>query len=332
MASSIGRIHEEAADELARLDVISSVAPPAFAAALRLSAIADLDGLGAAAPTGPTTANGATTDKGTRALVAAFGSVPLEQSHPRLAAWQRFVEDEERRARGGLHLTRSTLGRAPTAHGGEVRAGATQAGGEVARAGETADLALVSALDAALRTSLPRASALDRALAVSSAIPDRAISEAAAGLILCAEGRTDRLRLLPFVMVPEPERAVAIIEWNDGNDAPWSMLALGALASSARVRREALERAVTGVPAEDELLDSLGRAAITARRALAVLRDDLAVTMPGLATALGLSRPAAGNALDRLAAIGLATEVSGRQRDRVFAYPAALSVAAAPRS
>jgi DNA-binding MarR family transcriptional regulator len=74
---------------------------------------------------------------------------------------------------------------------------------------------------------------------------------------------------------------------------------------------------------EDEHLAQVGRAAVTGRRALAVLRDALATSVPDLSERLSLSRPAAGAALERLVELGLAEEVTGRARDRVFVYAAA---------
>jgi DNA-binding Lrp family transcriptional regulator len=73
----------------------------------------------------------------------------------------------------------------------------------------------------------------------------------------------------------------------------------------------------------------LGRAAITARSALALLRRRFVTTIPALADDLGLSRPAANDAVERLVALGLAREVTGRARDRVFAYGAADTMAGA---
>jgi ribosomal protein S25 len=58
-----------------------------------------------------------------------------------------------------------------------------------------------------------------------------------------------------------------------------------------------------------------------------VLRESFAITMPTLADRLSVSRPAAADALERLVALGVAAEVTGRRRDRVYAYEAALSVA-----
>ena len=58
-----------------------------------------------------------------------------------------------------------------------------------------------------------------------------------------------------------------------------------------------------------------------------VLRDELATSIPALATRLDCSRPAASDAVDRLVAAELATEVTDRARDRVFALTAALESA-----
>ena len=51
--------------------------------------------------------------------------------------------------------------------------------------------------------------------------------------------------------------------------------------------------------------------------------------MPSLSDDLELSRPAAADALERLVDAGLATEITGRRRDRVYAYDAALAIAGA---
>ncbi len=54
--------------------------------------------------------------------------------------------------------------------------------------------------------------------------------------------------------------------------------------------------------------------------------------MPSLAADLALSRPAAADALERLGDAGLAVEITGRRRDRVYAYEAALAIAGAAAS
>ncbi|MFM9014310.1 MAG: hypothetical protein ACKORK_12260 [Gemmatimonadota bacterium] len=84
-----------------------------------------------------------------------------------------------------------------------------------------------------------------------------------------------------------------------------------------RARLAAIVRAVA---AEEDRLAALGRAGHTARRALPLLRRQGALTMPILSEDLGISRPAATDALERMAAAGCAVELTGRARDRVWGY------------
>jgi DNA-binding MarR family transcriptional regulator len=102
---------------------------------------------------------------------------------------------------------------------------------------------------------------------------------------------------------------------------------LATVARRAREARRAVESALRGLPQEDVRLDGLGRAAISARRALAHLRAHAVTTMPLLAEELQLSRPAASDALERLVTAGLVRELTGRARDRVYAYEAACAIA-----
>lgn len=134
----------------------------------------------------------------------------------------------------------------------------------------------------------------------------------------------DRVWMLPFARMDMGARHTAVESWRAGEEAPWQGLALEALAVAARSLRVRVERSLAALPAEDERLDTLGRAAITARRALAALRDELATTVPALADMLGISRPAAGDALGRLVELGAAVELTGRQRGRAFGCAAPL--------
>lgn len=140
--------------------------------------------------------------------------------------------------------------------------------------------------------------------------------------MLCAAGHTDRIRLLPFAELDAAAREEALAAWDEGDEAPFAQLALAECARAARATRQWVVAALAGIPAEDAKLDTLGRAAITARRALAALRQSVGATVPSLATALACSRPAAGDALDRLVELQLAHEITGRGRDRVFVWSA----------
>lgn len=285
---------EDAADALARLDLACHLAPPALPLALRLATISDLAGAG---------------PKGTRALAVAFADVALAGLDPQLARWADFIEEEERRSRGGAPLTLARL----------LRAGLPT---------HVADPARLSDMERALRPSAahPRPAALHRALDISATIGDRAFGEAAAALALCVEGRTDRIRCLPFGTVLGDQREAAVGAWREGDERAWTELGLDAVIVTARGRRAAIDRAATAIVGEDESLAALGRAAISARQALAVLRREFVVTVSSLAGELDLSRPASDDALARLADAGLAIELTGQRRNRVFAYVAALAI------
>jgi hypothetical protein len=284
---------EDAADALARLDLACHLAPPAFPLALRLAAIGDLAGAG---------------PKGTRALAVTFAGAAPAGLDPELARWADFIEEEERRSRGGAPLTLARL----------------------LRAGLSAHVADPHhpAVERALRPGIahPRPAVLHRALDISATIGDRAFGEAAAALVLCVEGRTDRIRCLPFGTVPGDQREAAVGAWREGDGRAWIELGLEALTGTARGRRAAIDRAATAIVGEDESLAALGRAAISARHALAVLRREFVVTVSSLAGELGLSRPASDDAVARLVDVGLATELTGQKRNRAFAYAAALTI------
>lgn len=115
--------------------------------------------------------------------------------------------------------------------------------------------------------------------------------------------------------------------WRSGETDAWAELGLSAAAQRARALREITRVAAGRRADEEELVAGMGRAGINAARALDVLRETFATTMPMLADDLSLSRPAAAAALQRLLSSGLVREVTGRARDRVYGYEAALVVA-----
>jgi hypothetical protein len=298
------RLVESASDELARLDALCAVAPAAVAEHLRLAALAQL----VLRPEGTPFAQ-------TSLAAAAVDSLHDASLPPEVDQWIRTADAEERRARSGAPLTAARVltwfGSAPS----------------VASAGA----ATLVALDDALRPGGTPRAVLLRAAAAAAIVRSQlaglaATSSAAAellpALMLCAAGNTDRIRLLPFAGLDTPAREDALAAWTAGDEVPFAQLALAECARAARAERQSVSAALAGIPAEDARLDALGRAAITARRALAALRQAVGVTMPALATTLDCSRPAAGDALDRLVELQLAHEITGRGRDRVFVWRA----------
>jgi hypothetical protein len=301
---------EEAADELARLDTTCTLAPPCASEALRLAVIAGLDGLDGS------DAERRSAPYVTTALrqlaAAAADPAAVDRTPASLLRWEAFVAEEERRVRGGGPLSVSRLRGIEPALGTD------------------------DDLDALLREPAGRRPALERAAEVAARLAlgappttGTALGELAAALVLCGAGRTDRVRLLPFAAVTPAARANALEAWRAGEWEDWASLACEALARAARGLGGAVGGLQDLAEEADAALGDLGRAAITARAAFGVLKEGLVVTMPALADRLGVSRPAAGDALERLVAQGIAVELTGRRRDRVFAYEAALSIAAA---
>ncbi len=285
---------ESAADELARLDFLLLRLPPAAAIASWLAAVAAAAGEPAAF----------------RPLVAASADpihdAPLE---PPLLALRTFVSAEERRVRGGALLSISRWSALLPS---------------LATYPEHPRLEALWQEPPGDRPALLRA--LGSAALLDSVDPGAArIADLSAALLLCAAGRTAHLRLLPFARVDESVRSVATAAWRAGDEAAWTQLALAEAARSARRAREVYQD--LGVDREEATLTAMGRAAITARRVMAQVRISLATTMPALAELLDLSRPAASDALDRLTAAGLLVEVTGRARDRVYAWGRALDAA-----
>lgn len=289
------RLVEYAADELGRLDTACALAPTSVELALRLVATAGL--------TEPTRSS-------FFALVAAAADPLHDAALPAsLLAWRDQLAGEERRVRGGALLTAARFASlAPQLDDDEYRDQRQR-------------------LDAIWREPGSSRSVLERALDSAAWSPAAGVAEASATLLLCAGGRTDRVRLLPFADVIGTTRADAIAAHRAGDTESWVALGLHSLAARARRTRLAALSVLAAPEREERALAALGRAAITARGALALLRRRLASTGPALAEDLGISRPAASDALERLVAAGLAREVTGRARDRVFAYEAACAMA-----
>ena len=233
-------------------------------------------------------------------IAAGVDAVHLEACPPQLMQLQELVDAEERRARSGAPLTLARV----LAHDATLHGAASM------------DL---EALEEALRPGGQPRPVLIRAVAASAACGDGLLADLVPALLLCSTGLTDQLRVLPFAGADAAARTEALIAWRAGDGEPFSALVLGECAQMARERRMAIRRALIATREDQSRLAPLGRAAITARRALVVLRDQLATSMPTLSERLECSRPAAGDALERLVEVGLAVEITGRQRDRVYA-------------
>jgi len=73
-------------------------------------------------------------------------------------------------------------------------------------------------------------------------------------------------------------------------------------------------------------VEKLGRAAPSALRVYDLLRDRILISSTRVAETLGLTWPTIQAAIERLEGLGIAMEVSGKRRDRIYAYERQLKV------
>ena len=93
------------------------------------------------------------------------------------------------------------------------------------------------------------------------------------------------------------------------------------LAREARAAEHGLTDAQELFEADEQRVrESLGRAAYSALDVLALLREQIVITIPDAARALGQTPPTAGAAIARLVELGIVREVTGKARSRAFAY------------
>jgi Fic family protein len=83
---------------------------------------------------------------------------------------------------------------------------------------------------------------------------------------------------------------------------------------------------VTQFEADTKRVELAGRGASNALRILGALRQRPVQTLKGLCESQGMTFPTAGKAMDVLVAAGIARELTGRRRNRVYVYDAYLSI------
>jgi hypothetical protein len=103
--------------------------------------------------------------------------------------------------------------------------------------------------------------------------------------------------------------------------------ALHAIARSAREGQQHVSRYRQACTAAVARCEEFGRGAPTASALARRLASHPAVTVKRATQALGVSAPAAGDAIERLCDAELLRELTGRKRDRVFVYTPAIALA-----
>lgn len=109
----------------------------------------------------------------------------------------------------------------------------------------------------------------------------------------------------------------------DDSSPVWLTTAFLSLEREARAAERGLGAARHRAAADEQRVrDALGRAAYSALSVLELLRERLVVGVPEVARALRLTPPTANAAVGRLEQMGIAREVTGRERSRLFVYTA----------
>ncbi|HSQ60040.1 MAG TPA: Fic family protein [Acidobacteriota bacterium] len=111
----------------------------------------------------------------------------------------------------------------------------------------------------------------------------------------------------------------------DGDWESWLEFFLRGIRETAEGAVATARELMELVRRDESRLQSGGRWAGSALRVLGVLSERPLVTLKEVRRKTKLSAPAAGDAMSRLVGIGIAREITGRRRNRVFAYDAYLA-------
>ncbi len=106
----------------------------------------------------------------------------------------------------------------------------------------------------------------------------------------------------------------------EGDWEAWLDFFLEGVAQTAANAVSTAKRLLTLFQQDAQSIERSGRGASTALRVFQVLRERPLVTLKHVCERTGLSFPAVAKAMDNLAQLGIVGEITGRKRDRVFAY------------
>jgi Fic family protein len=112
----------------------------------------------------------------------------------------------------------------------------------------------------------------------------------------------------------------------DGDWEGWIKFYLNGVYEISRQATEAAKSIMDLQTADKQKIFGLGKGASTALSLLDLLYRSPYVTVPHAAAQLGVSQPAARNAVNALVSLGLLKETSGRKRDRIYLYDAYMAI------
>lgn len=112
----------------------------------------------------------------------------------------------------------------------------------------------------------------------------------------------------------------------EGDWETWLDFFFEGVAQTAGSAVETAHRLLALFGKDAERVEALGRGAANTRRIFGALRERPVATVTDLAARTGVSFPTAAKAVESLIALGIAREITGRKRDRVFAYDEYLAI------
>ena len=112
----------------------------------------------------------------------------------------------------------------------------------------------------------------------------------------------------------------------EGDWEAWLEFYLRGVAQTASSAVETAHRLVSMFAEDGERIQRVGRSAGSMLRVHQNLKKRAITTVPALCKSTGLSFPAASSAMQHLIELNIAQELTGRRRDRVFAYQEYLSI------
>lgn len=112
----------------------------------------------------------------------------------------------------------------------------------------------------------------------------------------------------------------------DGDWESWLAFFLDGVRETAEGAVSTAERLAALFQADRSRIEPVGRRAGSALRVYEVLKARPIASLPAVCEATGLSFPAASSAMDLLAGLGIARELTGKRRNRLFAYDRYLAI------
>jgi len=151
-------------------------------------------------------------------------------------------------------------------------------------------------------------------------------------LLLCAKGALSVPLLYPSLYLKtNRSRYYDLLQRvrTEGAWEEWLAFFLEGIASTAQEAADTAERTLKLFARDRSKIDKLGRASESALRVHELMQANPYIRIRTATKALKLTVPTVTNALNNLVQLGIVKEVSGKQRDRLFAYSRYVSMVSA---